>query len=350
MKSKMSDLPEGMRSQLNDYDVSEVEWDILRSVEAKKFDDGREVLDVSNLNKLPLEAFDVLPEVKSRLAAIRSGASKGGEKAIKIARERGRSLIERKFGDMLFDQANLASGTPDIVTQGMLMQGTRPGTAVGEGLRHFMMFKSYTAMYMRRHMGRVLHGYHPDRVGNAKALYRMFTNPGKGQLNALAYEVAGSVVWGLVAEALHDMAAGIVPQVPHDAASAGGMFQKALWRSGVVGLYGDFLLAETNAQTTGASQLMRVLGGPTYGSAGDFLDVFMRIKEGEGERAASSFFRAVWNNVPYHNLFYTKAAVDYLIFMNMNEFMNPGYMKRTERRLRENTNQQYILPPSEVMR
>jgi hypothetical protein len=347
---KIASLPEGIQSQLHDYDISGTEWDLLRSTNMSKFDDGTEILDALNLRELPLENFDVLPEVKSRINAIRSGASKGGENAINIARERGRAEIERKYGDMLFDQANIASGVPDIVTQGMLMQGTKPGTTTGEGLRHFMMFKSYTAMYMRRHLGRILHGYHPDRVGNAQAMYRMFTNPGKGQLSALSYEIAGSVFWGLIADQLHDMASGIVPQIPTNSSEATNMFEKALWRSGAFGLYGDFLFAETTAQTSGGTQLFRVLAGPSFGSAGDFLDVYLRIREGKGERAASSFFRAVWNNVPYHNLFYTKAALDYLIFMNMNEFMDPGYLKRTERRLKKNSNQEYMLPPSEVLR
>ena len=50
------------------------------------------------------------------------------------------------------------------------------------------------------------------------------------------------------------------------------------------------------------------------------------------------------------NLFYARAAFDYLILYRIQEWLNPGSLKRMERRLKQDSNQTYLLPPSQAIR
>jgi len=55
-------------------------------------------------------------------------------------------------------------------------------------------------------------------------------------------------------------------------------------------------------------------------------------------------------NTPYMNLFYGKLAVDYLFAYELTEFVNPGYFKRMERRMKKDTDQEFYFPPSQYVR
>jgi hypothetical protein len=42
-------------------------------------------------------------------------------------------------------------------------------------------------------------------------------------------------------------------------------------------------------------------------------------------------------------------AADYLFLYEMQEAMNPGYLRRMERRVEQDNGQKFYLPPSEVV-
>ena len=46
-------------------------------------------------------------------------------------------------------------------------------------------------------------------------------------------------------------------------------------------------------------------------------------------------------NTPFINLFYTKAAMDYLFIYGMSEAMNPGFLARTERKFAKEYGQEF---------
>jgi hypothetical protein len=51
-------------------------------------------------------------------------------------------------------------------------------------------------------------------------------------------------------------------------------------------------------------------------------------------------------NAPMINLFYTRAALDYLILYSAQETINPGYLKRYERQLKQQQGVNFLLSPS----
>jgi hypothetical protein len=55
------------------------------------------------------------------------------------------------------------------------------------------------------------------------------------------------------------------------------------------------------------------------------------------------------SEAPFTNLFYTQAALDYLIFYQLQEAANPGYLRRMERNLQREQNQSFIVPPSDTI-
>jgi len=52
-------------------------------------------------------------------------------------------------------------------------------------------------------------------------------------------------------------------------------------------------------------------------------------------------------NAPFINLFYTRAAMEYLFIYGIQEASNPGYLRRMEKRLKTENDQEFIFSPSE---
>ena len=70
-------------------------------------------------------------------------------------------------------------------------------------------------------------------------------------------------------------------------------------------------------------------------------------REGNLDAASDKFIRTVTQRTPFVNLFYTKAALDYILLYGIQESLNPGYLERTQRKMKEEYGQEYILRPSE---
>jgi hypothetical protein len=56
------------------------------------------------------------------------------------------------------------------------------------------------------------------------------------------------------------------------------------------------------------------------------------------------------NNTPFVNLWYTRIALDYSILYHLQEMASPGYLRRVERRMKKEYNQEHIIPPSTVIK
>jgi hypothetical protein len=67
-----------------------------------------------------------------------------------------------------------------------------------------------------------------------------------------------------------------------------------------------------------------------------------------GDDSAAQALRFTISNTPYANLFYTRMAADYLFLYELQETMNPGYLRRMERRIEQETGSEWWLRPSEA--
>jgi len=94
--------------------------------------------------------------------------------------------------------------------------------------------------------------------------------------------------------------------------------------------------------------LLTTIAGPVLGGVQDAADLWGRMKGGDDAAAAS--FRYVLNNTPFLNLFYLRPTLDYFVLWHIQEFLNPGALKRMERKVEEENAQTFWLRPSEVVR
>jgi hypothetical protein len=115
-------------------------------------------------------------------------------------------------------------------------------------------------------------------------------------------------------------------------------------QGGGLGIYGDFLFGEYNRFGQGA---LETLGGPSAGMLSDVLRLWQGAREGDPK--ADQAFRLFVQNVPFANLFYVKPALDYLVLYQVQEALNPGFLRRMERRVEKQNNATFWLKPSEAI-
>ena len=114
----------------------------------------------------------------------------------------------------------------------------------------------------------------------------------------------------------------------------------AFLQGGGLGIYGDVLFKEQRD----AGTVIAGLVGPVPVTIADVGLAFQYALTGEGGKSAkAAAYRAVSQNIPFLNLFYIKIAFDYLIGFQIMETINPGVLKRVERRMKKDYNQNIYL-------
>jgi hypothetical protein len=114
----------------------------------------------------------------------------------------------------------------------------------------------------------------------------------------------------------------------------------AVLQSGGAGIFGDFLLG---TQSRFGNSLLETLAGPLAGTVGDFAKAAGLTLHGDVAAGRDQAIRAAVNTTPFINLWYTRAAMDYLFLDGMREWMSPGYKRRMLRRMRKDYGQRPIV-------
>jgi hypothetical protein len=320
-----------MQHLLKQYGIDAPEWAIIRQ-SRESHADGKAFLTPEGLSDLPLETFAdyVQKQGKPHTAA-----------QLELARDE----MKARLGEFFHDQANTAVVMPDTATKATMLQGTHRGTASGEALRHFWMYKSFTMSVMRRVMGRELFGYSDTRGGIVPAILDMIKDPTGKPFVGMANLIAFTTVFGYAAMSLKDLAKGRDPRIPQTPGEYAKVLAAAIVQGGGMGLYGDFLFGEMKSRF-GSGPLESFLG-PTWRRAEDVLTLVQTLKEGKD--VTGTALTKAFNSTPFVNLFYTRWAMDYLILYRLQEMSNPGYLRRMEHRVKREKNQEFILPPSQVI-
>lgn len=319
--SPYSELTPDLQRTLRIQGIDETRWEILRAGVTKEVD-GRTYMIPESVQTLPDEMFDGL------LA----------ERALK-ANERNYARVKRELADQLrgyfADRAEFAVVTPDARTRAMMRRGTRPGTVAGEFLRFIGQFKSFPFAVIQKVMGREVYGRGSNSLSEA-------LRNGNGEMAGLAQLMLWTTAFGYISMSAKDLAKGRTPRDPLD----WNTFLAAMVQGGGAGIYGDFLFGEVRNRFGGG--MISTLAGPAAGSFEDIMDLWGRMRDGDDFAAQS--FRVFWSHLPGANLFYTKLALDYMFLWSVQEALNPGAMKRMERRVEKENAQTFLLRPSEVVR
>jgi hypothetical protein len=151
----------------------------------------------------------------------------------------------------------------------------------------------------------------------------------------------GAIVFGVASEAVRELIQGKDPikEIEHSPTAA---ILKGGQRSGFGSLVGDFLLGS--------------LAGPTFSQIDTLMDLLHaggRTQEGTLSKTAmreraSDLIRLAHDNVPFMNLLATSLAADTLIWHRLQEWINPGYLKRREERQRQQQGTQFWLSPAKT--
>jgi hypothetical protein len=314
------------------YGIDAGKWDLIRAG-TTKFADGREYL-------VPAAAQDASD------AALTTYLSAKGLKATKARLRDLRDEIEGQVRTYLVDRAGFAVLEPDARTRATMLRGTRPGSVEGELIRFIMQFKSFSVATIQKPLGRELYGrgFVGATEGNllrrtGSNLKTLLTN-GNGELAGLAQLMVWTTIFGYGSMVAKDILKGRTPRDPLDPKT----WAAAFVQGGGAGIYGDFLLGETSRFGGG---LLQTAAGPTLGTIDDLYDIKVRLQNGDD--AAAAALRLAIGNTPFANLFYTRMALDYLLLWRLQESINPGYLRRMEKRIEDENNQTFLVRPSQMV-
>lgn len=299
------------------YGITERDWRALNTTTARVAEDGRAYLTPEHALQIRDDAVPVKPT-----------------KNITKARNAYRTELEGKLRAFYTDRTRTAVLHPDAETTALMRQGTRAGTVSGEAARFIGQFKSFSISYLQKIIGREVYGRGADTLGEA-------LRNGHGEMTGLANIVLWSTAFGYAAMTTKDLIKGRNPRDTKDPKT----WAAAMTQGGGLGIYGDFLFGEANRFGGG---LLSTVAGPAAGTVNDVFDLYQRVKSGDD--VAAQAFRVGINNTPFVNLFYTRTALDYLLLYRIQEALNPGYLRRMQRRVERENKQTFWLPPSEAAR
>lgn len=310
------------------FDIDAGKWDLLRSTPAKEAD-GREYMTTQGIDSIPEEALAGYLASKGRTV---------NDAAIGELREELRGSLR----SYITDRASYAVIEPDARTRAIMRRGTQPGTIAGELLRFVGQFKAFPVAVLQKSIGRELYGrgYKPSPYGaNVGRELMQSMRSGNGEKLGVAQLMLWTTLFGYGAMSLKDIVKGREPRPADDPKT----WVAAMLQGGALGLYGDFLFGEANR--FGGGVISSSLG-PAAGAIEGGIDLAYRMRDGDDAAAAS--FRFAIQNTPFANLFYTRTAMDYLFLHSVQEALNPGALRRMERRIEKENAQQFLLRPSQT--
>ncbi|MCQ0724257.1 hypothetical protein [Klebsiella pneumoniae] len=245
--------------------------------------------------------------------------------------ERVRFEAMRRLLAAVSEEVNMAVITPGAREQLLTGGGLQRGTWKGELTRSVFLFKSFPISVVLRHWTRAM--------GMPSA---------GGRAAYIAAFLASTTMLGALSQQLNDLASGRNPR-EMTGKDAGKFWLGALLKGGGLGLYGDFLLSDHTRYGGGALASML---GPVAGLVDDVVKLAQGIPlnavEGKPEQTGGDLVKLGKGLIPGANLWYAKAALDHMIFNQLQEYFSPGYLRKMEQRSKKEFNQTYWWRPQDV--
>lgn len=247
------------------------------------------------------------------------------------APERVKFEAMRKLLGAVAEEVDMAVITPGAREKMITGGGLQRGTWKGELVRSVFLFKSFPISVVMRHWSRAMG---MPSAGGRAAYIGAF--------------IASTTILGALSQQLNDMASGRNPR-EMTGEDAPKFWLGALLKGGGLGLYGDFLLSDHTRYGGGALASML---GPVAGLVDDVVKLGQGIPlnavEGKPEQTGGDLVKLGKGLIPGANLWYAKAALDHMIFNQMQEYFSPGYLRKMEQRSKKEFNQTYWWRPQDV--
>ncbi len=312
-------LPKGWRVFLERFGFDDQRWEVARSAVVK--DEGKNFMFPGEVHR------------GSEGSAVLEGLTPREREALQ-------DEVRSALGALYADTTDAATPTPGARERAILRQGLEPGMATGELMRYFAQLKGFPVTVSTKVLGPIVfgQGISAKGEGTLRQVIKSMVK-GEGDVLGLITVIAGTTIMGSLSTQALQLSKGR-ELLPWDEK----LMLQGFIRGGAGGLYADFLLAENQRFGRG---LVKSLAGPVFSELDTAGRLLAQLQAGEKTRAGT--IRFVQSNLPGQNLFYAKAALDYLIFYQLQEMANPGYLRRMERGFKSSRGQGFHIPPSTVI-
>lgn len=286
--------------------LTDADWSIMRLAKPDAWGGNNALMSPEAIYRIPDSAIASITNESPNLARDRAASNL---MALVMA-EQDRAVIE-----------------PGVRTRVALGADVSPEGIGGFLSKSFALFKSFSAEITYQHVNRALHAFETKR----------------GSAAYMAALIAGSTVVGVIANSIKDLVSGRDPRTLNPESTDGRKnWLAGLSTGGGLGIYGDFLI---NTYGSRGNTLAETIGGPLVGDASVVLNAAQQAVASSSDPDAdvAKKLRPVGANavnalkayVPGATLFYTKAAMDRLIFNQIADYFSPGYLARMKARARQ---------------
>lgn len=218
----------------------------------------------------------------------------------------------------LLDEQGLAVVEAGLREKTLINVGAR-GTITGEIVRGLAQFKSFSAAFLMRHGSRAF----AQEGIKGKAGY------------AVPLFVTLTLLGGLVVQ-LKELLNGNDPQTIYDSndpKKAGSFFIRSAVQGGGLSFLGDILVAGTDTSGRDANSFVAgPLGSDFTTLLGLTVGNLTQYNEGKDTNFGNEAFKFVKGKIPAQNLWYTKAAINRMVFDEMQDTIAPGYREKALRK------------------
>tara|TARA_B100000575_G_scaffold261989_1_gene236122 strand:- start:44 stop:1033 length:990 start_codon:yes stop_codon:yes gene_type:complete len=297
-----------LQSLFSVYNINSTKWNIIRKTAMQKADDGTEFINIGLLDQISDADIKKI-----------TGLDTLSKREILIEKDKFKASVS----GMLLDRSIYAVIEPDARVRATLTQGYLGGTGMGEAIRFFGQFKAFPLSIVQKTLGREVDYF----KGPNKDISRGIVG-----LSAI---IVTSGLLGYLSMTIKDLLKGRSPRDPTKLKSV----MAAFLQGGGLGIYGDVLFNETRS----GGDIIGSIAGPVPVTAFDLVQAIKYGIRGEGGKAGRTAYAAVSSSIPFLNLFYLKTAFDYLIGYQIMETMSPGTLRRLERRMKRDYNQDFLL-------
>ncbi|MDC5146813.1 hypothetical protein NRA30_08685 [Acinetobacter baumannii] len=290
-----NDLDVQDRELLSNTGLDERAWQVFQLAEPVVDRKGNQLMSARSIYEIPdekLTAFGDPKQVKDQVAS---------QLQAHLLDEQGMAVIE----------AGLREKT-------LINVGAR-GTKTGEIFRGITQFKSFSVAFLMRHGSRTM----AQEGLKGKAAY------------AIPLFVMTTLLGGLVVQ-LKELLNGNDPQTMWDSddpKKASSFFVRSAVQGGGLSFLGDILVAGTDTSGRDANSFVAgPLGSDFTALLGLTVGNLTQYNEGKDTNFGNEAFRFVKGKVPAQNLWYTKAAINRMVFDEMQDTIAPGYREKALRK------------------
>ncbi|MBV6562553.1 hypothetical protein [Acinetobacter baumannii] len=290
-----NDLDVQDRELLSNTGLDERAWQVFQLAEPVVDRKGNQLMSARSIYEIPdekLTSFGDPKQVKDQVAS---------QLQAHLLDEQGMAVIE----------AGLRERT-------WMTVGAR-GTITGEIFRGIVQFKSFSVAFLMRHGSRTM----AQEGLKGKAAY------------AIPLFVMTTLLGGLVVQ-LKELLNGNDPQTMWDSddpKKASSFFVRSAVQGGGLSFLGDILVAGTDTSGRDAHSFV---AGPLGGDFESLLSLTVgnltQYNEGKDTNFGNEAFKFVKGKVPAQNLWYTKAAINRMVFDEMQDTIAPGYREKALRK------------------